>query len=292
MPPKSYPLGNCKPPVSTAPPACRPAPPSSIRGSVLPVFAKSIQQKLRPAAPPVYRPQPPVAGNPFPSAPKMPNLAHPMAVMQRSPTAIPAQQYAARLAFPRTIQRSAETISIVAGGTSISAYALRATGIPELYWRFIFPGGTVYRRTGTDPLLVFANGWTRDGYDDLVRHTDTDQGIGSNWIATTKDLTGMDERYGTYAFEISLEWHQGVVVNPAYQELTRHRNPHAEQNEVAVYGRIAGSQVTAVWVPKVPDVAKTTNPGRVGLVWADYYDRYTVQQYISARGARLVTHPP
>lgn len=190
---------------------------------------------------------------------------------------------------PRVIQRNGDTISILAGSQSISAQALRATGIPELYWRFIYPGGTVYRRTSTDPLTVFANGWSRNGYADLVRHTDTDQGVGSNWVATTKDLTGMDERYGTYAFEIDLEWHQGVLVNPAYQTLTGHRNPHAEQNEVAVWGAVKGSQITAVWVPKPK--AQVVVP-KLGTTWASYYDRYSRSDYISSRNSGLVAHPP
>jgi hypothetical protein len=188
-----------------------------------------------------------------------------------------------------SIQRKGETMTVLAGSQSISAQALRATGIPEIYWRFIFPGGTVYRRTGTDPLTMFATGWTRNGYADLVRHTDTDQGIGSNWVATTEDLTGMDERYGTYAFEIDLEWHQGVVVNPAYQTLTGHRNPHAEQNEVAVWGAVKGSQITAVWVPKA---ATAVVHGTHGTTWASYYDRYSRSDYISARASGTVTHPP
>jgi hypothetical protein len=177
-----------------------------------------------------------------------------------------------------SIQRESQPISISPGSTGPSAYALRASGIPELYWRFIFPGGTVYRRTNTNPLTVFDRGWTRVGYDDLVRHTDTDQGAGSNWIATTEDLAGMDENYGAYAFEIDLQWHQGVLVNPAYQTLTGHRNPHAQQQEVAVYGTVEPGQIVAVWVPKKKDEIK---PTQLGPVFADYYERYTREAYIS-----------
>lgn len=190
---------------------------------------------------------------------------------------------------PASIQRMGETISISAGSNSPSAYALRATGTPELYWRFIYPGGTVYRRTNTDPLEILENGWSRNGYSDLVRHTDTDQGVGSNWVATTENLTGMDERYGAYAFEIEIKWHQGVVVNPAYQTLTGHRNPHAEQNEVAVWGAIPGAQVTAVWVPKS---AATIKPTQEGPAWANSYERFTRSEYVLARQNGSVAHPP
>lgn len=187
------------------------------------------------------------------------------------------------------VQRETQPISIHPASQGPSAYALRATGIPTLYWRFIFPGGTVYRRTNTDPLTVFQRGWTRVGYNDLVRHTDTDQGAGSNWIATTEDLVGMDETYGTYAFEIELKWHQGVLVNPAYRTLTGHRNPHAHQQEVAVYGTIEGAQVVAVWVPKRPEAIVRT---ALGPVFADGYERYTREMYLSARAAGSVGHPP
>ncbi len=151
--------------------------------------------------------------------------------------------------------------------------------MPKRYWGYLFPGGTVYRRTDRDPSIVFATGWTRSGYEDLVTHITVDQGKGSNWIATTKDLTGMDERYGKYAFEIEIEWYQGVDANVAYTILTKHRNPHAEQNEVAVWEEIKPDQITAVWVPRPS--SEVENPS-MGKTWASYYNRYTRQEYLAS----------
>jgi hypothetical protein len=205
----------------------------------------------------------------------------------------PSSSSPSSLPLPATLSvapRSPAAKALEPTSGSMSAVALERTGIPELYWRFIHRGGTVYRRTDTDPLTVFRDGWTRNGYKDLVCHTDTEQGLGSNWVATTENLTGMDEGYGTYAFEIEIEWHQGVLVNPAYETLTNHRNPHADQNEVAVWRQILGNQITAVWVPIGPGQQAVERADRTP--WANSYVRYSPAAYRDARRAGLVNHPP
>jgi hypothetical protein len=119
--------------------------------------------------------------------------------------------------------------------------------VPGGYEKFLAPAGTVYVRSKHPPAKVFKDGFRRrEGYDDIVRHTEVDQGFGSNWIATSKS-PWIQEDYGAYLYEIQHDGTRGVDVNIAYQTLEKRRNPHAEQEEVAIYKRVPPEWIVAVW---------------------------------------------
>jgi hypothetical protein len=258
-------------------------PPRVVAAHVQRAMSVGMQLKVQPAAaalaPHVARAI--SAAQPF----ARPPLGRPPVQAKAAPGGRVLQRASASTSSSGSTSPPSQVIAIHPSSQGISAMALRATGVPDLYWRFIYPGGTVYRRSSTDPLVVLGRGWQRAGYSDLIRHTTVAQGAGSSWIATTRDVAGMNETYGLYAFEIDLEWHQGVDVNLAYSTIEGRRNPHAEQNEIAVWRNIDGDKVTAVWVPR-----KT--PQFTGTTFADYYDRYSRQAYIEGRADGSIAHPP
>jgi hypothetical protein len=132
--------------------------------------------------------------------------------------------------------------------------------VPKGYEKFLAPAGSVYVRSKHPPEKVFNEGFRRrEGYDDIVKHATVDQGFGSNWIATAKS-PWIQENYGAYLYEIQHDGTRAIDVNTAYETLEKHRNPHAEQNEVAIYRRVPPEWLVAVWETRAEtlDVGEAT----------------------------------
>jgi ribosomal protein S18 acetylase RimI-like enzyme len=163
-------------------------------------------------------------------------------------------------------------------------------GFNRGYLRFLVTGRTVYKTSLKDPTQVFNNGWNKNGgYDDIVRHVTVNQGVGSNWISTSKSITaaeGLVGQYGDKIFEIELNDYQGVDADDAVHGLTGHHNPFQWQEEIAVYKIIRPEQVVAVWLanphPRVYRVKR-------GGIWedvqgvADRWIRITRQAYLDGQ---------
>ena len=144
--------------------------------------------------------------------------------------------------------------------------------MPNGYRRFMYGGGRVWMRDRKNPMTRLDTGWTRNGYTDIVKHATEDQGRGSAWVSTSQDMN-IDPGYGQFLYEIEVSSFMGVDVNTAVQTISRHRNPHAERQEIAVFKRLPPSCIKAVWVERGPNnqVPQHTS--------TDHLERYTPNQF-------------
>ncbi|PPT38375.1 hypothetical protein XabCFBP2524_06005 [Xanthomonas axonopodis pv. begoniae] len=117
--------------------------------------------------------------------------------------------------------------------------------------KFIWIGGLIYRWSDKTPEIVFSRGWSRKtGYDDIVRHTQVEQGKGSNWLSCSLDREAT-QSYGKYCYEIMLTHPhtKAIDANEAVKVLSKHLNPHAQQQEISVYRTIRPDEILACWIP-------------------------------------------
>lgn len=164
-----------------------------------------------------------------------------------------------------------------------------APGFPRDYKAFIYSGGTVYRTSFKPPQAAFIEGWTKAGYDDIVRHMTDDQGRGSAWISCCRDfmatvnlLRKYGGTYGDFVYEIELDNYQGIDAEKAYTTIKhKDKSPFFWQQEVAVHSRIRPEQVVAVWIER-----ETSIPNMLGEnYFASQYERVTRADFLRFRMA-------
>lgn len=141
--------------------------------------------------------------------------------------------------------------------------------------RFLWVGGLLYRWSNKEPSVIFSRGWTRtDGYDDIVKHTQVDQGKGSNWLSCSLDREATKE-YGKYCYEIMLTHPhtKAIDANEAVKVLTKHHNPFAHQKEISIYKQIRPDEIMACWVPLENPVMKHDENIVPYLLFEESYER-------------------
>jgi hypothetical protein len=147
--------------------------------------------------------------------------------------------------------------------------------------KFLWIGGLLYRWSDKAPEVVFSRGWTRKpGYDDNVAHTQVAQGKGSNWLSCSLDREAT-QSYGKYCYEIVLTHPhtKAIDANEAVKTLSRHLNPHAQQQEIAVYRSIRPDEILACWVPIENPVMKHDPKIADYLLFEEQYERVTNPAY-------------
>jgi len=152
------------------------------------------------------------------------------------------------------------------------------------FWPYVWNGSSLYKWSNNPPNSAFTAGFTKTGgHDDLIRHVKTDQGRGSNFLScsTNRDATS---NYGDFLYEISLlhSHTKAFSVNDLIRDITKHRNPFAEQEEIAIYKQILPKEVSAVWIKNdnPPDVrARALTQGQ--LLFSEEYNRVTRESFLT-----------
>ncbi|KPF84310.1 hypothetical protein IP70_16425 [alpha proteobacterium AAP38] len=158
-------------------------------------------------------------------------------------------------------------------------------GFPSDYKQFMYNGGLVYRTSYKEPRAACVEGWTKAGVDpDIVKHMTVDQGVGSPWISCCRDMMATKDllveyggTYGNFLYEIELDNYQSIDAELAYTTIKhKDKSPFFWQQEVAVFKRIRGDQVIAVWIKReTPAQNERKEP-----YFASLYERYTREQVL------------
>lgn len=151
------------------------------------------------------------------------------------------------------------------------------------YWPFIWVGGILYKWSNMEPRLAFAQGFKKiGGHDDLVRHVTAAQGAGSNFISCslTRDATG---DYGKYLYEIELTHPhtKALDANAMVKSISKHTNPFAHQQEVAIYKQILATELTAVWLRRAMPEMRHDPKIYSGLLFEEEYERVTRENFLA-----------
>lgn len=153
------------------------------------------------------------------------------------------------------------------------------------YWCFIWVGGLLYKWSTKEPKLAFTNGFKKiNGHDDVVRHVTENQGKGSNFISCSlsRDATG---DYGPYLYEIELTHPhtKALDANAAVKALSKHTNPFAHQQEVAIYKQILPTEVVATWALRDKPEMRHDPAIYDGLLFEEERERVTRKDFLARR---------
>jgi hypothetical protein len=155
---------------------------------------------------------------------------------------------------------------------------------PEIadWHKLIWIGGTIYRWSDKEPVVAFAEGFTRNtGYNDIVRHVKEANAGGSNWLSCSLSREATSE-YGRYCYEVVLDQphKKAIDANHAVKTLTKHLNPHMHQQEISVFKHITPTELVAVWVPIANPVMRHDKRILSSLLFEERYEKITREQFL------------